>query len=76
MSGGWGTPSWMKFKEPEMGETFVSGKDPETARGLLDAADAIGADRKTDVRAVTGGFIVTDAVYDRWAAENDGYTDL
>jgi hypothetical protein len=63
MSGGWGTPSWMKVNEPQVGETFVSGKTQETARALLDAADAVGIAR-AEVRSVTGGFICPDAVWD------------
>lgn len=45
------------------GETFIQGKTPETARALLDAADAVGLDRQV-VRSVTGGFIVPNEVWD------------
>lgn len=62
MSAGWGTPSWMQ-PGPEVGETFVQGKTQATARALLDAADQLGLDRNT-VRAVTGGFIVPNEVWD------------
>lgn len=74
MTGGWGTPSWMGG-EPVVGETLVQGKDRETARRLLDAADAAGVDQQ-EVRTVTGGFIVPNAVYDAMqealAAETSG----
>lgn len=62
MTGGWGTPSWMQ-PGPEVGETFVQGKTQDTARALLDAADELGLDRNT-VRAVSGGFIVPNEVWD------------
>lgn len=62
MSAGWGTPAWMQ-PGPEVGETFVQGKTQTTARALLDAADELGLDRNT-VRAVTGGFIVPNEVWD------------
>lgn len=74
MTGGWGTPSWMGG-EPAVGETFVWGQDPQTARDLLDAADALGLDRQTAVRTVRGGFIVPDAVWDaaqETRADRDG----
>lgn len=62
MSGGWGTPSWMGG-HPTVGETFVNGKDPETARELLGAADALGLEPLV-VRTATGGFVVPDEVWD------------
>lgn len=61
-----GTPSWMGG-DPSEGETYVDGKDQATAAGLLASADALGEDRQTAVRAVTGGFVVTDTVYDHYA---------
>lgn len=75
MSGGWGTPSWMKGNDPMVGETFVSGKTPETARALLDAAEALGIDRH-EVRAVTGGFIVPDAVWDHLEAQRTAGAEI
>lgn len=67
MGGGWGTPSWMGG-EPSGGETFVSetfvnGKDRETARRLLAAAESLGLDSIV-VRTARGGFIVPDEVWD------------
>lgn len=62
MSGGWGTPSWMGG-HPVVGETFVSGKSPEIARELLGAAGDLGLEPLV-VRAVTGGFVVPDEVWD------------
>ena len=62
MTGGWGTPTWMQ-PGPEVGETFVQGKTQATARALLDAAVSIGVDPQ-EVRAITGGFIVPNAVFD------------
>ena len=62
MSGGWGTPSWMGG-EPSVGETFVQGKDPETARKLLAAAAALELEPLV-VRTVTGGFVVPNEVWD------------
>lgn len=74
MTGGWGTPSYPSA-EPVVGETYVMGKDRETARRLLDAADAAGVDQQ-EVRTVTGGFVVPNAVYDAMqealAAETSG----
>lgn len=63
MSGGWATP-WAGG-DPEVGETFIQGKDQPTARGLLAAADALSLDRNV-VRTVTGGFIVPNEVFDRY----------
>jgi len=74
VSGGWGTPTWMQ-PGPEVGETFVQGKTQEVARGLLDAAKALGLDHQSVVRAVTGGFIVPNEVYDQWTAAPDLDTD-
>lgn len=63
MSGGWGTPSWMGG-EPVVGEVFVSGRTPATARALLAAAAELGLEA-LEVRAVTNGFIVPEAVYEK-----------
>lgn len=75
MTGGWGTPRWMGGEPRVDTETYVMGKDRETARRLLDAADAAGVDQQ-EVRTVTGGFIVPNAVYDAMqealAAETSG----
>lgn len=65
-TGGWGDPSWMGG-DPRPGETFVAGKNPETARALLAAAETTGHDPMV-VRTVTGGFIVPDAVWDAASA--------
>lgn len=64
MTGGWGTSSGRS--EPDVGETFVNGKDQETARGLLDACDNLGVTRLL-VRTSARGFIVPNAVYDEYA---------
>lgn len=76
MTGGWGTPSsWSLGSEPQPGQTFVQGKDQETARRLLDAAARVGVDVQ-EVRTVNGGFVVPDAVWDatqeQLAAETSG----
>lgn len=62
MSGGWGAPSWMGG-DPEEGETYVAGKDQQTARDLLAAAAELDLGAHV-VRTVNGGFIVPDAVWD------------
>lgn len=49
--------------EPRIGETFVQGKDRETARALLDAADRLGVEH-IEVKTVNRGFIVPNAVWD------------
>lgn len=48
------------------GHTFVWGKSPAMARELLDAAVAVSVD-PMEVRAVSNGFIVPDAVWDHVA---------
>lgn len=48
----------MKF-----GTTYVHGKDPATARILLNAATRAGVPQDT-VSVTDGGFIVPDAVWD------------
>lgn len=45
------------------GETFVSGRHPDTARSLLAAADRAGVPQEL-VRATVAGYIVPDAVAD------------
>lgn len=50
------------------GDTFVNGKDPQTARDLLAAADALGHDAGV-VRTVQGGFVVPDDVWDHVARD-------
>lgn len=70
MSGEGNVPGWMGG-EPDLGETFVQGKDRATARALLDAAAALELDPSV-VRAVTNGFIVPNPVYDRVLAEHAG----
>lgn len=63
-------PSWMGG-DPELGETFVQGKDTDTARALLAAAVATGHDTSV-VRTVAHGFIVPNPVYDHVLAERAG----
>lgn len=63
MSGGWGTPSWMGG-EPEVGETFVQGRDRDTARALLAAARELDLDTLV-VRTTGHGFIVPNEVWDK-----------
>lgn len=65
MTGGWGTPT-SAAERVELGETFVSGKDQPTAQGLLAACRALELPTLV-VRTVNGGFVVPDAVYDRYA---------
>lgn len=48
------------------GFTKIGGKDRETARALLDAADALGENRLV-VQTTIDGFIVPDAVYEKAA---------
>lgn len=59
-----GIPSWMGG-DPLLGESFVQGKDRDTARGLLASADALGLSAQV-VRAVAHGFIVPNDVHDHW----------
>lgn len=66
MTGGWGTPTSDRADTPDEGETFVAGKDPETARALLEACRALGM-QTWNVRTGARGFIVPNAVYDRYA---------
>jgi hypothetical protein len=51
-----------------VGETFVAGKDQATARALLAACDAEGMQR-WNVRTGAHGFVVPNAVYDRYASD-------
>lgn len=74
MSGGWGTPAWMGG-DPALGETFVQGKDQPTARALLDAAHDLGLDPIV-VRAVNGGFIVPNEVWDTMQEQRQADTGL
>lgn len=46
-----------------LGETFVQGKDRDTARRLLAACDTLGIDQQ-HVRTVTQGFVVPNEVWD------------
>lgn len=48
---------------PVIGETFVYGRDQQTARALLNAAASLGIEAQ-EVRAVGNGFIVPNAVWD------------
>ena len=52
------------------GQTYVHGKDPATARALLDACDRVGVDR-TVPHATDSGFIVPDAVADEWERDTN-----
>lgn len=52
--------------QPDVGETFVAGKDKETAQGLLAACRALGV-ATWNVRTGSRGFIVPNAVYDQYA---------
>lgn len=49
--------------DPEIGETFVQGKDRDTARALLAAARDLDYDESV-IRVVGHGFIVPNAVFD------------
>lgn len=53
--------------DPELGETFVQGKDRDTARALLAAAAELDLD-PTVIRVVGHGFIVPNDVFDIVAA--------
>lgn len=58
---------------PDLGETFVAGKDAETARALLAACRAL--DLPTwNVRTGARGFIVPNAVYDQYATNQSDST--
>lgn len=48
---------------PEVGETFVQGKSQQTARELLQAAEALQLDVLV-VRTAAAGFIVPNEVWD------------
>lgn len=48
-------------------DTFVWGKDPDTARELLAACDALDLDQSV-VRTTETGFVVPSAVWDHVAA--------
>jgi hypothetical protein len=64
MTGGWGTPTW-QGGEVGLGEVFVSDKSQQMARDLLQAAADLGLDPGAEVRTVTKGFIVPEAVYEQ-----------
>jgi hypothetical protein len=53
---------------PDLGETFVAGKDQATARALLAACDTLGVQRWS-VRTGARGFVVPNAVYDQYASD-------
>lgn len=74
MTGGWGTPSWMGG-DPVVGETFVQGKDQQTARLLLDAARDLELDTIV-VRTVNGGFIVPNQVWDTAQEQRNANTGV
>lgn len=74
MPGGWGTPSW-QGGDIAVGEVFVSEKTSQMARDLLAACDSLEVDR-VEVRAVTNGFIVPEAVWEATktaVAEREGW---
>lgn len=54
----------MAIRIPE-GHVFVR-RAPGVAAALLDAAEKVGGDRVQDVRTVTGGYHVTEAVADQY----------
>jgi len=63
VTGGWGTPT---NEAMSLGETYVAGKDQQTARSLLAACRAL--DLPTIlVRTAARGFIVPDQVYEQYA---------
>lgn len=53
---------------PDVGETFVAGKDQPTAAALLAACRALGL-QTWNVRTGAHGFVVPNAVYDQYAAD-------
>lgn len=63
---------WAPHADPSPGEVFVNGKTRELAQALLAAAREAGVSIQT-VRAVNGGFIVPENVYDQY--ETDRGTD-
>jgi hypothetical protein len=68
VTGGFGTPTSERADTPDLGETFVAGKDQETARGLLAACRDLGL-QTWNVRTGARGFIVPNAVYDLYASD-------
>lgn len=68
MSGGWGTPQSAASDAPDLGETFVAGKDAETARRLLAACRALDLPTLL-VKTTASGFVVPNAVYDQYASD-------
>lgn len=74
MSGDVGAPPWMGG-DPDVGETYVQGKDQQTARDLLNAAKTLELDSIV-VRAVNGGFIVPNAVWDTVQQQRQANTGL
>jgi hypothetical protein len=75
VSGGWGTPSGQglnQLSDLDAGAVFVQGKDQETARRLLAAADQVGVERVL-IRTTMHGFVVPEAVWD--AAEDNRRAD-
>lgn len=73
MSGGWGTPMSAATDAPDLGETFVNGKDQATAAGLLAACRALGLPTLL-VRTTASGFVVPSAVYDQYANDTAAET--
>lgn len=61
----------MMEERESMGKSIPDGyvlvnKAPGVAAGLLEAADKLGADRKWDVRSISGGYIVRADVAEAW----------
>jgi hypothetical protein len=74
VTGGWGTPQASGTDAPELGETFVAGKTPETAQALLAACRTLDMPTLL-VKTTASGFVVPNAVYDQYAndqAEHHG----
>lgn len=56
------------------GQTFINGRDPETARRLLAAAEELGHDPSLVVLTTSFGYIVPDEVADAIATPDSAET--